>query len=70
MKIIIYVLCSVFCVLLIGCQPPPMTIKGDLYIVPADVNVTTIKGETVTVITTKEKMVLMSRSYYDYFWDE
>ena len=69
-KAIFCILCSVFCVLLlIGCQQLPMTIKGDLYIVPAGVEVPTIEGETVTIIITKEKMLLMSESFFKYYWD-
>ena len=68
MKLIILI---TFCILMIGCQKPPMTIKGDLYIVPAGVEVTTVEGEdeTVTIITTKEKMLLMSKSFFNYYWD-
>ena len=71
MKIIFCILCSVFCVLLlIGCRQPPMTIEGELYIVPAGVEVTTVEGkdEIVTIITTKEKMLLMNKGLFDYYW--
>ena len=72
MKTKFCILTSVFCVLLLfGCRQPPMTIKGDLYFVPAGVEVTTVEGkdEIVTIITTKKKMLLMSRSYFEYYWD-